>query len=206
MTSYRNERPPWIVAIGASGGQGLDDVRELLKHLPKTLRAVVMIVLHRAWNQESHLRSVLAHDAALPVMVAASGRRLESGTVYIGEPSKHLILGIHGFGVLIDDPYRRHRNRSVDLLFNSVAAQVGARIIGVILSGSLDDGSRGLAAIHRAGGTTMVLAPSTAPGNGMPESAIDFAGPIDLIGDLRLIAPGICAVCRCSADALAHKG
>jgi chemotaxis response regulator CheB len=86
---------------------------------------------------------------------------------------------------LIDDPDRHYGGRTVDLLFKSVAAWAGTRIIGVVLSGSLDDGSRGLAAIHDAGGMTMVLTPARPPQQGMPENAISYDGPIDLIGDLR---------------------
>jgi two-component system, chemotaxis family, protein-glutamate methylesterase/glutaminase len=196
VTSCRTEQQPWIVAIGASGSQGLDDLQELLKHLPITLPAVVMVVIHRSWNHKSHLRAVLAHDAALPIVIALHGARLAPGTVYIGEPSEHLTLGSQQCGELIDDPYRCHGNRTIDLLFKSVAAQADARMIGVILSGTLDDGSRGLAAIHQAGGITMVRTPSRGFWMGMPENAIDFADPIDFIGDLRSIAQGICEVCH----------
>jgi two-component system chemotaxis response regulator CheB len=81
------------------------------------------------------------------------------------------------------------------LLFTSIAKYAGKRMIGVVLSGSLDDGSRGLAAIHEAGGLSMVLTPAAPPQRGMPENAISYDGPIDLIGDPRRIAQGICAAC-----------
>ncbi len=84
--------------------------------------------------------------------------------------------------MLLKDPRRLHRNRTVDLLFRSVAAHGGKRIIGVKLSGSLDDGSRGLAAINQAGGLSMVLTPVTLKGLNMPQNAIDYGDPIDLIG------------------------
>jgi two-component system chemotaxis response regulator CheB len=83
----------------------------------------------------------------------------------------------------------------VDLLFTSVAARAGKRMIGVVLSGALHDGSRGLAAIHHAGVLTMVLASGRSPQRGIPENAISYDGPIDLIGDLRCIAEGIYAAC-----------
>src|SRR3954451_14788189 len=66
----------------------------------------------------------------------------------------------------------------------------------VVLSGALDDASRGLAAVHDAGGLTMVLTPGRSPERGMPENAISYDGPIDLIGDPLQIAEGICAACR----------
>ena len=186
---------PWVVAIGASGSQGLADIKELLGALPDALPAIVMVVLHRPWDRPTLLRRVLDHASALPIVVASQGERFQIGTVYIGEPSEHLTLAANSFGVLISDPDRQHGNRTVDLLFKSIAEYAGARMIGVVLSGSLDDGSRGLAAIHDAGGSTMVLTPSAGAGRGMPENAIAYDGPIDLIGNPRQIAHAINEAC-----------
>lgn len=84
------------------------------------------------------------------------------------------------------------RVSTVDLLFRSVAVHGGGRMIGVILSGALDDGARGLAAIHDAGGRTMVLTPlAFSPVDGMPENAISYDGPIDFIGSPLEIAAAI---------------
>jgi two-component system chemotaxis response regulator CheB len=190
-----HERSPWIVAIGASGSEGLGDIKELLAALPDTLPAIIMIVLHRAWNRPSKLREVLARASALPVIIATEGDHLEVGKVYIGSPAQHLTLAANTFGDLTDDPSRIYGGRTVDLLFNSVAAHAGKRMIGVVLSGSLDDGSRGLASIHKAGGVSMVLTAGCPPEHGMPENAISYDGPISLIGDSRHIADGICAAC-----------
>lgn len=192
----KSEQRSWIVAIGASGAEGLHDICALLAALPATLPAVVMVVLHRLWNRPTRLRDILARNSRLPVVIADQDERFEAGTVYIGKPSEHLTLAAHSFGALIDDPDRHFGNRTVDLLFKSVAAYAGERMIGVVLSGSLDDGSQGLAAIHHAGGLTMVLTPGHPPQRGMPENAIRYDGPIDLIGDLRRIAEGIYAACR----------
>lgn len=182
----------WYVAIGASGGDGLDDIKEVLRNLPAPLNAVVLIVLHRLWDARSKLAEVLARSSQMPVKIARDGEKFEVGTVYVGEPADHLTLAKNSFGLLIDDPGRHHGNRTIDLLFRSVAAHGGIRMIGVILSGSLDDGSRGLAAIKAAGGLSMVLTPSAPPTKGMPENAINFDGPIDLIGNPITIAKGIC--------------
>jgi two-component system, chemotaxis family, protein-glutamate methylesterase/glutaminase len=190
-----SDQKPWVVAIGASGSQGLADIQELLGALPEALPAIVMVVLHRPWDRPTQLRRVLGHASALPVVVASQGERFQIGTVYIGEPSEHLTLAAESFGVLISDPDRQHGNRTVDLLFKSVAEYAGARMIGVVLSGSLDDGSRGLAAIHDAGGSTMVLTPPLASGRGMPENAIAYDGPINLISNSRQIADAIRIVC-----------
>jgi chemotaxis response regulator CheB len=196
LHAVKSEERPWIVAVGASGAEGLYDIRLLLKALPATLPAIVMIVLHRPWDRPTRLQAILARNCRLPVAVAAHGEHFEAGIVYIGKPAEHLTLAAHTFGAMIDDPHLHHRGRTVDLLFKSVAAQAGKRMIGVVLSGALDDGSRGLAAIHDAGGLTMVLTPGHPPLRGMPENAINYDGPIDLIGDPRRIAEGICAACR----------
>jgi chemotaxis response regulator CheB len=183
----------WFVAIGASGADGLDDIRVILRELPPSLNAVVLIVLHRLWNRPSHLAAVLGRATRMPVRVALDGDRFTPGTAYIGEPADHLTLAANSFGRLVDDPNRTQRNRTVDLLFRSVAAHGGSRIIGVVLSGSLDDGSRGLAAINEIGGLTMVVTPARPPEQGMPENAISYDGPIDLIGSPSEIAQAICA-------------
>jgi two-component system chemotaxis response regulator CheB len=185
---------PWFIAIGASGAAGLADIKELLADLPDSLQAVVLVVLHRPWGRQSHLRSVLAHGSTLPLAIAGDGEHLDLGTVYIGRPDQHLTLAEDGLGELISDPVRRYRNRTIDLLFHSVAVNGGKRILGVILSGSLDDGSRGLEMIHNAGGHTMALARrNTGQFPGMPENAANYDGAIDLIGSVKEIAAGISA-------------
>ncbi|MBP0493598.1 chemotaxis protein CheB [Roseomonas indoligenes] len=181
----------WFVAMGASGAEGLDDLKEVLREFPANFRAVVLIVLHRPWGLPTHLRSILSRASSLPVLVAEEGELFETGHVYIGEPEEHLTLAARSFGAVTPDPARLHRNRTVDLLFRSVAEFAAGRAIGVVLSGSLDDGSRGLAAIHAAGGLTMVLTPRLFPRHGMPENAIGYDGPVDVIGSPARIAAAI---------------
>lgn len=183
---------PWYIALGASGREGLDDLRTLMAALPADLPAVVLIVLHRPWDRLSHLQSILAKAANMPVVIAADGIRFTPGTAYIGDPADHLTLVSRSFGELVEDPERRFGNRTVDLLFSSVARHGGAHMIGVVLSGSLDDGSRGLAAIHHAGGLTMVLTcGGDGGGSGMPRNAAAYDGPIDFRGDPAEIAQAI---------------
>src|ERR1700712_3926334 len=165
-----SEERPWIIAVGASGADGLGDIKELLGALPSTLAAVVLVVLHRPWDRPTQLQAILGRASRLPIVIAAQGERFKVGTVYIGEPSEHLTLAANSFGNIIDDPDSHYKGRTVDLLFKSVAARVGTRMVGVVLSGSLDDGSRGLAAINDAGGTTMVLTPGHPLKKGMPEN------------------------------------
>lgn len=113
------------------------------------------------------------------------------GVAYIGEPSIHLTLLEKSFVLLTNDRNRLYKNRTIDLLFQSVADYGGSRTIGVILSGALDDGSRGLAAIHHSGGQTMVLKPSSLSEHGMPENAIAYDGPVSVIGNGLQLARAI---------------
>lgn len=181
----------YIVAIGASGAEGLRDIERVLTGLPAGLDAVIMVVLHRPADRISFLRSVLARKTALPVAIAGNGTALIRGYCYIGEPDAHLELAEAYFGRLVADDDETYRNRTVDLLFHSVAKHAGAQFIGVILSGSLDDGSRGLTAIKEAGGVSMVLTPQHQRHPGMPENAIRYDGPIDVIGSPELITAEI---------------
>jgi chemotaxis response regulator CheB len=181
----------WTVAIGASGITGLLDIKALLASFSPGINAAILVVLHRPFDHPSKLHDVLAGATAMPVIVAEQGERFERGCCYIGEPSAHLTLAARSFGGLIGDPSAMHRGRTVDLLFQSLAAHGGSRVIGVVLSGALDDGSRGLAAIHAVGGQTMVITPDSSVKPGMPENAIDYDGPIDVIGSPRQIAGAI---------------
>ncbi len=95
--------PPWFVAIGASGPVGLDDIGAVLLDLPTTLEAVVLIVLHRPWDQKSQLRAILSRISRMPVVIASQGERFQPGTVYIGEPAEHLTLAAKSFGSLVKE-------------------------------------------------------------------------------------------------------
>lgn len=186
----------WIIAVGASGGAGLEDICDLLSALPPDLDAVVMIVLHRPWGQGRNLAEVLSGRSQMTVVVAGQGELLVPGTAYIAEPSIHLTLLDRTFALLAADRARLYGKRTIDLLFQSVADCGGTNTIGVVLSGSLDDGSRGLAAIHHAGGQTMALRPSSLLGHAMPENAIAFDGPVSVIGSGSELAAAIIRLVR----------
>ncbi len=182
---------PYFVAVGASGGEGLQDIRDLLMALPAWLPAVVMIVLHRASDQDiGYLRDVLGRASHMPVVIARNAQPLLPGVCYIGEPAEHLTVTRDCLAAMIDGTGHKYRNRTIDLLFKSLACCFGERSIAVVLSGALDDGARGLAAVHAAGGRTMVLRPNDRP-RGMQQNAIDYDGPIGLVGSSAQIAADI---------------
>lgn len=187
-TAAEQRGSPFIVAIGASGGEGLTDIRDLLAALPVSLPAVVLVVLHRPSDQISHLREVLSRSSQMPVLVAQQDDQFRAGCCYVGEPNAHLTLARKSNVRLVEGADDKHRNRTIDILFNSVAAHARARGIGVVLSGSLSDGSRGLAAIAHAGGVSMVLTKGGIAERGMPENAVAYDGPIDVLGSAATIA------------------
>ncbi|WP_246674738.1 chemotaxis protein CheB [Mesorhizobium sp. B4-1-3] len=172
MAFPKNVSP--FIAIGASGPEGLDDLKDLLGSLPAGLPAVVLAVLHRPSDRVSHLRDVLARRSALPVVIAPEDDTFLLGTCYIGEPAAHLSLAERSRIHLVEGGHHKFRNKTVDLLFASVAVHAKDNGIGVVLRGSLSDGSRGLAAIHSAGGVTMVVGRAGSAPKGMPENATQY--------------------------------
>jgi two-component system, chemotaxis family, protein-glutamate methylesterase/glutaminase len=133
------------------------------------------------------LREVLASACALPVVVAAEAEILKPGICYIGEPDGHLTLIDKHLAHLVPGSGHRLRNRTIDPLFASLAMHAAERAIGIVLSGARDDGARGLAAIHAAGGVTMVLESGLKP-RGMQQNAIDYGAPIEFVGTTEEIA------------------
>jgi chemotaxis response regulator CheB len=186
--SDEREPSPFFVAVGASGGAGLNDIKVLLATLPLGLSAVVLVVLHRPSDVSSYLREILSHASTLPVYLTEEHDEFHVGACYIGKPDGHLALAARSRVHLIEGANDRYRNRAVDLLFTSVAAHAKDRGIGVVLSGFLDDGSRGLAAIHDAGGITVVREADGSGNRGMPENAASYDGPIDFMGSVEEIA------------------
>ena len=170
-----------VVAIGASGSSGLLDMADILALLPASFPGTVLLTLHRPVDRPSNLARVLQRVSALPVVIAGQMQHLQPGTCYIGEPAAHLTLCSPTAIGLVADPWHAYRNRTIDLLFDSVAAYAADRAIGVVLSGCLSDGSRGLAAIMGAGGISMARDPWQHVQGDMPRNAIASAGPLHCV-------------------------
>jgi len=147
-------------------------------------------VLHRPPERASFLPQILARLTRMRVVVARQGQRLEHATCYLGEPNGHLTIGPGPtFDLLPDGFYRAH---NVDALFHSLAQHAGPRVIGVILSGMLKDGSLGLKAIKEGGGLAMAQSPDEALFKDMPRNAIEHDGLIDFVGPINELAEEIC--------------
>jgi two-component system, chemotaxis family, protein-glutamate methylesterase/glutaminase len=183
------ERQLDIVAIGASAG-GVKAISSLLEQLPCDLPAAILVVLHRPPERVSLLQRILSEKCKLHVVVLQNGELLRQGTCFIGEPDLHLTvspdLRVH---LLADGFYRAH---NIDALFCSLARHAGRRTIGIVLSGMLKDGVLGLKAIKEAGGVALVQSPEESEYSELPNNAIKFNGPIDLIAPVDVLAQEIC--------------
>jgi len=178
------ERIP-LVVIGASAG-GVEALTQVLSGLSVPLPGAVFIVLHLPAHSRSELPSVLQRATALPVSFAADGDAIKSGQVYVAPPDRHLMIE-PGRVRLTRGPRECRVRPAIDVLFRSAAAACGPLVIGVVLSGALDDGTAGLWAIKDGGGVAIVQDPATAQCRSMPESAmqlvdVDEVLPLDTIG------------------------
>jgi two-component system, chemotaxis family, protein-glutamate methylesterase/glutaminase len=173
------------IVIGASSG-GLQPLQRLLAELPGDLQAAVFVVLHV--GATSHLAEILNHTTTLPVARARSGQPIELGRVYVAGPGRHLLL--HDSHILLRRGPRENLARpAIDPLFRSAACSFGGRVIGVVLSGALNDGTAGLQAIKRCGGIAVVQSPADAAVSSMPLSAlqhasVDHVAPTSQLGAL----------------------
>jgi two-component system chemotaxis response regulator CheB len=162
-----------VVVIGASTG-GVEALRQLVAGLPSGFPAAVLIVTHIG-RRDSILPSILASVSILPVRHARHGDLVEAGRILIAPPDLHLTLVRDGDEcrvVLARTAKENFTRPAIDPLFRSAAATFGRRAIGVILTGALDDGTAGLAAIKACGGGTIVQDPDEAMAPEMPNSAI----------------------------------
>jgi two-component system chemotaxis response regulator CheB len=182
-----------VIAIGASVG-GIEAISGLLRPLPHDLPASVLIALHRSAERTSDLPKVLARHAGLHVKLAEDGDILAHGVCYISDPRTHLMLGPGDRLQLLPDSF--YRGHSINVLFKSVAQHAGRRAIGVVLWGMLKDGTLGLRAIKQAGGIALVQDPTEAAAPDMPASAIEHAGPVDLIAGVDRLADEVCRLVR----------
>jgi two-component system chemotaxis response regulator CheB len=163
-----------LVVVGASAG-GVEALIRLAASLPADLPAAVAVVLHVAPGSASVLPKILERAGPLPAAVACDGDPLERGRIVVAPPDRHLVVEDGQFR-LRQGPRENRVRPSVDPLFRSAARDRGAAVVGVVLSGTLDDGSAGLLAIRRAGGRAVVQSPDDALYADMPQHALELAG------------------------------
>lgn len=164
-----------FIAIGTSSG-GVDALRAVVSQLPGDLHATIAIVLH-VGAHGSILPYLLNTAGPLHAVHAEDGETYVCGRIYVAPPDQHLI--VEGSRLRLNHGAKENFARpAIDPLFRSAAAEIGSRVIGVILTGQLDDGAAGLEAIQLCGGATIVQDPADAFASGMPAHASPFADDI----------------------------
>ena len=184
-----------IVVIGASAG-GLEALSAIVAALPASLPACLLVVVHSSPLGGSLLPEILQRVSALPVAFAAEGQPLRAGRVYLAPADRHLLIKARKL-TLGRGPRENGFRPAIDPMFRTAAREFGPRVIGVVLSGGLSDGTYGLSAIKKAGGVAVVQDPQEAIIGGMPLSAmsqvdVDHVLPASDIGRIieRLVRDG----------------
>ncbi|MDB5818838.1 MAG: CheB methylesterase [Rhizobacter sp.] len=173
-----------IVVLGASAG-GVESLVTIVSALPADLKAAVFVVLHIPPHTRSGLAQVLQRTASMPVAAAVNGEPIRAGQVYVALADRHLTLR-DGKVQLTRGPKECRSRPAIDVLFRTAATEAGPRVIGVVLTGMLDDGTAGLWSIKESGGIALVEDPRTARYPGMPQSAmnhvaVDAALPVEAL-------------------------
>jgi two-component system chemotaxis response regulator CheB len=190
-----------IVVIGASAG-GVEALSELFAGLPAGVPAAFFVVLHVMPGGTSVLPRILERRGGMPVAAAADGEPIERGRVYVAPPDHHMLIR-DGRVALTSGPRENGHRPAVDPLFRSAARAFGPRVIGVVLSGTLDDGSAGLGRISASGGLALVQDPSDALYPGMPASALAHvpgARTVTLADLARILCEEVAAAVADPAD------
>ena len=179
------DTPATVVGVGASAG-GLEAFRSLLHAVPDNRGLAFVLIQHLDPAQESHLKELLSRDTKMPVEQVADGMRVRANHVYVTPPKTHMVIR-NGTLRLVAYGDSQTRHNPIDHFFESLAEERGGNSIGVVLSGTASDGTRGLKAIKAAGGITFAQDEKTAGYGGMPHSAI-AAGCVDFVLDPEHIA------------------
>lgn len=161
-----------LIVIGTSAG-GIEALRELVGALPPELPAAIAVVMHVARESPGVLHEILDRSGPLQAVHATNGERLRPGVIYVAPPDHHLLVEPGRIRVTRGPKENRFRP-AIDPLFRSAAQVFGPAAIGVILTGSLDDGTSGLGAIKKLGGIAVVQDPADALFPSMPQNALKY--------------------------------
>jgi two-component system, chemotaxis family, protein-glutamate methylesterase/glutaminase len=178
-----------VIALAASAG-GLTALSTVLSLLPTDLPAALVVVQHLHPRHRSLMAEILTRRTSLPVKQAEEGDRLKPGYVFIAPPDRHLLVNPDGTLSLSQSELVHFLRPSADLLFESVAASYKDRAIAVVLTGTGGDGSMGVKAIKKMGGTVIAQDEKTSEFPGMPSAAI-HTGQVDFVLPLEEISSAL---------------
>ena len=164
-----------IIVMGASAG-GLPPIERVLSALPADFPASIFVTIHTAAEGPRLLCDVISRMSSLPVSYASDGDAFKKSRVYLAPPGRHLLLQASCMRVTAGPRENRHRP-AIDPLFRSAARALGARVVAVLFSGLLDDGTAGLKAVARYHGVTIVQDPDEARFASMPRNAVEKDSP-----------------------------
>jgi two-component system chemotaxis response regulator CheB len=176
-----------VIVIGTSAG-GVQALIDLVHRLPADLPAAVLVVLHLGPGR-SALPEILSRAGPLGACHPEDGEVLRPGRIYAAPSDRHMVLR-DGRIKLLRGPRENGHRPAIDVLFRSAARSYGSRVVGLVLTGNLDDGTAGLLAIKRQGGVTMVQDPSEAAYPSMPANALENV-EIDHVLPIAKLAPQI---------------
>jgi two-component system chemotaxis response regulator CheB len=175
-----------IIVLGASAG-GVQALCEVIGDLPPNLPAAVFVTLHVAPHGRSAMPAILSRAGCLPASHPEDGEPILPGRIYVAPPDRHLAMEESQVCLSRNATENGHRP-AIDVLFRSAARQYGRRVIAVVLTGNLDDGTSGLGLVKRLGGVAVVQDPEEADYPSMPQSAIAHV-PVDHVVPLADIGP-----------------
>lgn len=178
-----------ILAIGTSAG-GVEALRFLAQNFPSAFPASVIVTIHLPSHFRSVLDEILTRAGALPASFARDGEEFRKGRIYIAPPGQHLLVEGNRFRLGLG-PRENSARPAIDPMLRSTAVCCGGRSIGVVLTGTLSDGASGLAAVHRAGGITVVQDPADAAFSEMPMNALNEVRPDHVVNLAHM--PGLLA-------------
>lgn len=176
-----------IIVIGASAG-GVDALQRLCGQLPADFSGSIFIAQHLSPSARSVLPQLLDRVGPLHALSPADGQEIEPGRIYVAAPDHHMLLRA-GRVLMRRGPCENRTRPAVNALFRSAAVHYGARTVGVVLTGLLDDGTEGLIAIKGTGGTSVIQDPADAEWPSMPRNAlmrdhVDHALALDQLAPL----------------------